>query len=73
MKMCLSLSIHSTFFMQKIKLKPKKCISPVPGISGFHTLHTVGQDCKSCSLYEELSIEVSYREIRVLEVEFFLV
>jgi len=43
-------------------------ILPVPGIFGFHTLHIEGQDCRSYNLYEELSTEVSYREIRVLEV-----
>lgn len=54
------------------KLVNKKHIAcyilPVPGIFGFHTLHIEGQDCRSYNLYEELSTEVSYREIRVLEV-----
>lgn len=54
------------------KLENKKhmprCILPVPGIFGFHTLHIEEQDCRSCNLYEELSTEVSYREIIVLEV-----
>lgn len=74
MGLALKVTVNSTFFTQKVRLfkKKKYYISPVPGIFGFHTLHTEGQDYRSCNLYEELSTEVSYRETGVLEVEFFL-
>lgn len=76
MGLALKVAVNSTLLIQKVRFFLlfyfKYYISPVPGIFGFHTLHTEGQDCRSYNLYEELSTGVSYRETRVLEVAFFL-